>query len=71
MIVIDLSSHKFNPVYAQTCLFKGNLQAENAPVQSVASGERRKKNMIVNYLSSHKIQSCVCTNVSIQGQLTD
>ena len=42
MIVIDLSSHKFNTVYAQTCLFKGNLQAENAPVQSVASGERRK-----------------------------
>ena len=43
MIVNDLSSHKFNPVHAQTCPFKGNLQAENAPVQSAASGERRKK----------------------------
>ena len=30
-------------MYAQTCPFKGNLQAENAPVQSVASGERRNK----------------------------
>ena len=41
-IVIDLSSN-FNPVHAQTCPFKGNLPAENAPVQSVASGERMKK----------------------------
>ena len=43
MIVIDLSSHKFNPVYAQTCLFKGNLHTENESVQSVASRERRKQ----------------------------
>ena len=45
MIVIDqtISYHtKFNPVYAQMCPFKGNLPPENASVQSVASGERRK-----------------------------
>ena len=43
-MVIDqmISYHtKFNPVYAQMCPFKGNLPAENAPVQSAASGERR------------------------------
>ena len=45
MIVIDqmISYHiKFNPVYAQMCTFMCNLQAVNASVQSVASGERRK-----------------------------
>ena len=46
MIVIDqmISYHtKFNPVYAQMCTFKGNFLTENASVQSVASGERRKQ----------------------------
>ena len=45
MIVIDqmISYHtKFNAVYAQMCPFNGNLPPENASVQSVASGKRRK-----------------------------
>ena len=36
-------------MHAQMCLFKGNLPAENAPVQSVARGEMRK-NMIAKSL---------------------
>ena len=46
MIVIDqmISYHtKFNTVHAHMSTLKGNLPAENASVQSVASGERRKK----------------------------
>ena len=64
----NVTSHhiKLNHVHAQTCPFKGTLPAKKAQVQSVASGERKKK-MIVIDLSSHKI---VCTNVSIQWQLT-
>ena len=46
VIVIDqvITHHrKFNPKNVQTCLFKGNLLPESAPVHSTASGERRKE----------------------------
>jgi len=42
VIVIDqvITHHtKLNPKNVQTCPFKGNLQAESAPVHSTASGE--------------------------------
>jgi len=34
---------KLNPNNVQTCPFKGNLQAESAPVHSTVSGERKKQ----------------------------
>ena len=65
-----LTSHhtKFNPVYAQMCQFKGNLQAENAPVKSVASGERKKKYR-PNDLLSHKINSVYAQMCPFKGNL--
>ena len=45
VIVIDqvITHHtKLKPKNVHTCQFKGNLQAESAPVYSTASGERRK-----------------------------
>ena len=54
----DLLSHKFNSVYAQMCSFKSNLQAENAPVQSVARGEMRK-NMIAKSLIKQNSILCM------------
>ena len=46
VIVIDkdiTNNTKLNPKNVQTCPFNGNLLAESAPVDSTASGERRKQ----------------------------
>ena len=46
LIVIDqvITHHrKLSPKNVQTFPFKGNLQAESAPVHSTTSGERKKQ----------------------------
>lgn len=56
IIVINqvITHHKkYNPEYAQTCSFKGNLQSETAPVHSMASGKRKKNVIITDQVTTH------------------
>jgi len=61
---------KLNPECASTCLFKGNIPTESGAVHSQQKGKEEKMWLSWTILFTTQTQSWVCTNISIERQLT-